>query len=52
MAGRLLGLLATLPLLCLGALAVALVAWPLLVLVLLLDLLWWPVARATRRRLP
>ncbi len=52
MLGRLVWLVVSPLLLGLGAVMVAVVAYPLLLLVLLLDLLWWPVATATRRRLP
>ncbi len=40
-----------LPLLVLTPLLAAVLAWPVLVLVLLVDLLWWPLARARRQRM-
>jgi GT2 family glycosyltransferase len=50
---RRLCLLAATPLLLpVAAVAVAAIAWPLLLLVLLVDLLWWPVAALRRRPLP
>jgi hypothetical protein len=50
---RRLCLLAATPLLLpVAAVAVAAIAWPLLLLVLLVDLLWWPVALLRRRPLP
>src|SRR5262245_11240472 len=49
---RLLLWLAAPLLLCTAMAATAVVAWPLLALVLVLDLLWWPRAPARRRPQP
>ena len=43
---------ATPPLLLLAVLGTALVAWPVLALVWLVDLLWWPFVAGRRKLLP
>ena len=43
-------LVATLLLVLLSIIATALIAWPVLLLVLLVDLVWWPVAQLRRRQ--
>ena len=42
-------LVATLPLVLLSIAATALIAWPMLLLVILTDLLWWPIVQLQRR---